>query len=60
MIVNVDLARSLYKHCREEEYIRKEHLVLAAEVFRALLELTQKNKLENGQDNLPPKPKLNQ
>lgn len=50
VIVNVELARSLYKNCQEEEYIRKEHLVLAAEVFRALLELTQKKNLESTQD----------
>lgn len=39
VIVNVDLARSLYKECEEDEYIKKEHLVLAAEVFRAVMQL---------------------
>lgn len=43
VIVNVPLARSLYSDCEEEEYIKKEHLVLAAEVFRAVVQLSQTN-----------------
>lgn len=41
VIVNVKLARMLYSECEEEEYIRKEHLELAAEVFRVLFQLNQ-------------------
>lgn len=43
VIVNVPLARGLYNDCEEEEYIKKEHLVLAAEVFRAVLQLSQQS-----------------
>ncbi len=49
VIVNVDLARSLYRDCEEEEYIRKEHLVLAAEVFRAVLALSKSPESAPGQ-----------
>lgn len=42
VIVNVKLARMLYADCEEDEYIRKQHLELAAEVFRTLMELNVK------------------
>lgn len=41
VIVHVDLARSLYKDCEVEEYIQKQHLAMAAEVFRAVLKIGQ-------------------
>lgn len=39
VIVNVKLARMLYQDCEEDEYIQKEHLELAAQVFRAVMEM---------------------
>jgi type III secretion protein U len=39
IIVNVKLARMLYQDCEEDEYIQKEHLELAAQVFRAVMEM---------------------
>lgn len=50
VIVNVELARSLYKDCEEDEYIKKEHLVLAAEVFRAVMQLAS----EQNPVDIPP------
>ena len=41
VIVNVKLARMIYQDCEEDEYIKKDHLVLAAEVFRAVLQLSK-------------------
>jgi flagellar biosynthesis protein FlhB len=41
VIVNVKLARMIYADCEEEEYIQQQHLALAAEVFRSVLELEQ-------------------
>jgi len=39
IIVNVKLARMIYQDCDEEEFIQKQHLELAAEVFKAVMEL---------------------
>jgi len=39
IIVNVKLARMLYQDCEEDEYIQKEHLELAAQVFKAVMQL---------------------
>ncbi|WP_370263591.1 flagellar biosynthesis protein FlhB [Limnobacter sp.] len=39
IVTNVKLARMLYQDCDEEQYIRKQHLQLAAEVFRTVMEL---------------------
>lgn len=39
IITNIKLARMIYQDCEEEEYIQKQHLQLAAEVFRAVMEL---------------------
>ena len=39
VIVNIELARSLYRECGEGEYVKKEHLELAAQVFRAVFQL---------------------
>jgi flagellar biosynthesis protein FlhB len=39
VIVNVPLARGLYRDCEEDEYIKREHLELAAQVFRVVLQL---------------------
>ncbi|HEX4878564.1 MAG TPA: EscU/YscU/HrcU family type III secretion system export apparatus switch protein [Limnobacter sp.] len=41
VIVNVKLARMIYADCEEEEYIQQQHLALAAEVFKSVLELEQ-------------------
>lgn len=41
VIVNVRLARMLYADCEEEQYIQKQHLELAAEVFKALMQMQQ-------------------
>lgn len=41
VIVNVALARGLYQDCEEDEYIKKEHLALAAEVFKAVMRLAK-------------------
>lgn len=41
IVVNVKLARMIYSDCEEDEYIRKEHLELAAEVFRAVFQLNK-------------------
>lgn len=40
IITNVKLARMLYRDCDEDEYIKKQHLQLAAEVFRTVMELS--------------------
>lgn len=40
IIVNVRLARMIYNDCLEDEYIQREHLELAAEVFRAVFQLS--------------------
>ncbi|HEX4917349.1 MAG TPA: EscU/YscU/HrcU family type III secretion system export apparatus switch protein, partial [Limnobacter sp.] len=39
VIVNVKLARMIYQDCDEDEYIQKQHLELAAEVFKAVMAL---------------------
>jgi flagellar biosynthesis protein FlhB len=39
IVINVKLARMLYNDCEEEEYIHREHLAMAAEVFRLVLGL---------------------
>ncbi|HEX4843128.1 MAG TPA: EscU/YscU/HrcU family type III secretion system export apparatus switch protein [Limnobacter sp.] len=39
VIVNVKLARMIYQDCEEDEYIQKQHLELAAEVFKAVMAL---------------------
>lgn len=39
IIQNVALARMIYRDCQEDEYIQRSHLELAAEVFRAILDL---------------------
>lgn len=39
IITNIKLARMLYQDCEEDEYIQKPHLQLAAEVFRAVMDL---------------------
>lgn len=44
VIVNVKLARMLYADCEENEYIRREHLELAAEVFKAVMQLAVEQK----------------
>jgi type III secretion protein U len=44
VIVNVKLARMIYQDCDEEEFIQKQHLELAAEVFKAVLEMRENNK----------------
>jgi flagellar biosynthetic protein FliR/FlhB len=41
IIVNVPLARMLLADCEEEQYIQKQHLELAAEVFKALMQMQQ-------------------
>jgi flagellar biosynthesis protein FlhB len=51
--VNVKLARMIYGDCEEEEYIRKEHLELAAEVFRAVFQLNQEMNDEQAGDGQP-------
>jgi type III secretion protein U len=53
VIVNVKLARMIYGDCEEEEYIRKEHLELAAEVFRAVFQLNQEMNDEQAGDGQP-------
>lgn len=40
IISNVKLARMIYQDCDEEEYIQKQHLELAAQVFKTVLEMT--------------------
>lgn len=47
VIVNVELARNLYRDCEEDEYIRREHLELAAQVFRAVLQLDKDEQNES-------------
>ena len=44
IIVNVKLARMLYQDCEEDEYIQKEHLELAAQVFKAVMQLAAEEK----------------
>lgn len=39
IIRNVSLARAIYRDCDIDEYIKKDHLALAAEVFRQLMAL---------------------
>lgn len=41
VIVNVTLARMIYQDCEEEEFIQKQHLELAAEVFKAVMALSE-------------------
>lgn len=41
VIEHVKLARSLYQDCEEEHYIQKDHLVMAAEVFKAVFQLNK-------------------
>lgn len=41
VIVNVKLARMIYQDCDEEEFIQKQHLELAAEVFKAVMALSE-------------------
>jgi type III secretion protein U len=47
IIINVKLARMLYNDCEEEEYIHREHLAMAAEVFRLVLGLEKQQVEEN-------------
>ena len=49
IIVNVKLARMLYEDCEENEYIQKEHLELAAQVFKTVMQLAAEK--ENSQPN---------
>lgn len=49
IIVNVPLARMLYSECEEEQYIQKQHIELAAEVFKALMQM-QKEEQEKRKD----------
>lgn len=44
VIVNVQLARMLYRDCQVDEYIKKQHLKLAAEVFKAVFEMMANHK----------------
>lgn len=45
IVVNVKLARMIYADCEVDEYIKKQHLELAAEVFKALLKTQLNQKL---------------
>lgn len=47
IITNIKLARMLYQDCEEEEYIKKQHLQLAAEVFRLVMELNLQQQIKN-------------
>lgn len=47
VIVNVKLARMIYQDCDEEEYIQKQHLELAAEVFKAVMQMNEESKQKN-------------
>lgn len=47
VIVNVKLARMIYQDCEEEEYIKKQHLELAAEVFKAVMQMNEEMNQKN-------------
>ncbi|NJM31696.1 MAG: EscU/YscU/HrcU family type III secretion system export apparatus switch protein [Limnobacter sp.] len=46
VIVNVELARMIYADCEEYEYIHREHLELAAVVFKTVMQLAQEKTAE--------------
>jgi len=50
IIVNVKLARMIYSDCEVDEYIQRDHLELAAEVFRAVFQLSAQNQVEEPSD----------
>ena len=50
IIVNVKLARMIYSDCEVDEYIQRDHLELAAEVFRAVFQLSANNQAEEPSD----------
>lgn len=50
IVTNIKLARMLYQDCEGEEYIQKQHLQLAAEVFRAVMELQSRQAPVSGND----------
>lgn len=39
VLTNIKLARMIYQDCEQEEYIQKQHLELAAQVFRTVMEM---------------------
>lgn len=47
IISSVKLARMIYQDCEEEEYIQKQHLELAAEVFRTVMEMQSQQQKPN-------------
>lgn len=44
VITNVKLARMLYQDCDEEQYIQKQHLEMAAQVFKVVMEMAAEAK----------------
>lgn len=50
IITNVKLARMLYRDCDEDEYIKKQHLQMAAEVFRTVMELSLRQQTNSTPD----------
>lgn len=51
VITNVKLARMLYADCEEDEYIQKQHLELAAVVFKAIIAAATQQETTTSKEN---------